>query len=271
MQGQGFDLSKGRLVIAVIVALVSIASYYSSSSRNPVTGEVQHIGNITPAQEVQMGLQAVPEMVRQFQGESDDARASELVRQVGTELVRESDASRSDYRFQFHLLADRQTINAFALPGGQVFITEALLGRLETRGQLAGVLGHEIGHVLARHGAERMAKQQLTQGLVGAAVHGADGSGNTAQIAQMVGGMINMKYGREDELQSDELGLRFMTQSGYDPRAMIGVMKILEKASGGSRQPEFMSTHPNPGNRIGAIEQHLREMFPNGVPDGLEP
>lgn len=268
-QGSGMDMMKGRLAIAVLIALFSLCSYYSSSQKNPVTGEVQHIGSITPAQEVQMGLQALPQMLQEFRGESRDARATQLVKEVGAELVRNSVAAQSDYRFDFHLLADRDTVNAFALPGGQVFITECLLGKLESQAQLAGVLGHEIGHVLARHGAERMAKQQLTQGLTGAAVM-ASGSQNSAQLAMMVGNMINMKYGREDELESDKLGLQFMVDSGYDPRSMIGVMEILERATGGGRgQPEFMSTHPNPGNRIGHIKEHIREMFPNGLPANL--
>jgi predicted Zn-dependent protease len=131
---------------------------------------------------------------------------------------------------------------------------------LKTEDELAGVLGHEIGHVLGRHSAERIAKQQLTQNLIGAVVVGSGGGYDTAQIAQMVGNLINMKYGREDELESDSLGLRLMREAGYDPRAMIGVMQALEKASGGSRQPEFASTHPNPGNRIQKIREELQKM-----------
>lgn len=269
--GGGMDMMKGRLAIAVIIALFSLCSYYSSSQRNPVTGEVQRIGNITPQQEVQMGLQALPQMLQEFRGESRNVEASQLVDEVGNELVRNSPAAQSEYKFDFHLLADKDTVNAFALPGGQIFITECLLTKLETRGQLAGVLGHEIGHVLARHGAERMAKAQLTQGLTGAAVM-ASGSQNSAQLAMMVGNMINMKYGREDELESDKLGLKFMVSSGYDPRALIGVMEILERATGGGRgQPEFMSSHPNPGNRIGNIKEIIRETFPNGLPANLQP
>jgi predicted Zn-dependent protease len=82
--------------------------------------------------------------------------------------------------------------------------------------------------------------------------------------------MITMKYGREDELQSDRLGVRFMADAGYDPRSLIGVMEVLAEASGGARQPEFMSTHPDPGNRIGEIEKAIEEEFPNGVPDDLQ-
>ena len=87
----------------------------------------------------------------------------------------------------------------------------------------------------------------------------------------MIGQMVNMKYGREDELQSDELGVRFMSQAGYDPRALIGVMRILEEASGGEAPPEFLSTHPSSPNRVATIEAAIALVYPEGVPPGLEP
>ena len=132
------------------------------------------------------------------------------------------------------------------------------------------MLGHEIGHVIARHSSERLAKQQLTQGLLGALVVGS-GDYTTAQIGQVVGSMINMSYGREDELESDGLGIRIMAEARYDPRAMIRVMEVLAKASGGgSRQPEFVSTHPAPENRTARIKAEIEKRFPQGVPKGLK-
>jgi predicted Zn-dependent protease len=247
-----------RLLIALVIALFGVISYYSTTSENPVTGEKQHI-KLKPEEEVALGRNLAPQMAAQMGGLSSNP-AREKVKEIGSRVVARSSAARTPYQYQFHLLADRRTVNAFALPGGQIFITEALLGLLETEDELAGVLGHEVGHVLGRHSAERLAKQQLTEHLVGAVVVGSGGGYDTAQIAQMVGNMINMKYGREDELESDALGLRLMREAGYDPRAMIRVMQVLEKASGGSRQPEFASTHPNPGNRIQKIKEELQKM-----------
>jgi predicted Zn-dependent protease len=174
------------------------------------------------------------------------------------------------------VLDDPETINAFALPGGQVFITEGLLRRLKTDGQLAGVLGHEIAHVVARHGAEHIAKQQLTEGLTGAAVLATydpsnPSSRNSAAVAAMLGQLVNMRFGRQDELESDQLGVRFSSEAGYDPRSMIELMKILEQSSQGNRPPEFFSTHPNPENRISRIQEAIQKQYPNGVPEGLEP
>jgi predicted Zn-dependent protease len=264
-----------RIIIGLAMAGFALFSYFGSSSYNPVTGEKQYI-NITPQQEIALGLQATPEMAQQHGGLHPDQRAQALVDAVGSKLVNSSAAAQTPYQFEFHLLADERTVNAFALPGGPVFITAALFQRLSTEGQLAGVLGHEIGHVVARHSAQRIAQQQLTQGLTGAVVLSTYDPGDpksqaTAQIAMLVGNLVTMKYGRGDELESDALGVRFMADAGYDPRALIEVMKILEEASGGSRQPEFFSTHPNPENRIEQIQEHIQKLFPGGVPEGLKP
>ena len=245
----------GGILIALVLAGFAICKYYSSSQYNEVTGVTQHI-SITAEQEVALGLNSFPAMVEQYGGLHPDAEAQKLVKSVGQRIVQNSDARQTPYQYDFHLLADPNVVNAFALPGGQVFITTALISEFETEDELAGVLGHEIGHVVARHGAERIAKQELTQGLTGAAVV-ASGDYNTAQAAQMIAGLVNMSYGRDQELESDDLGVRFMTQAGYDPEALITVMEILEKASGGQRQPEFMSTHPSPENRVQKIRDAI--------------
>ena len=261
-------MGKGRLVIAGIIALFAIISYFGSSSENPLTGEKQRVA-MTPEQEIALGYQSASQMAAQMGGVSRNAQAVALVQRMGEALVRESFAAKSPYKFSFHVLADPKTVNAFALPGGPVFITEGLLRQLKTEAELAGVLGHEIGHVIARHSSERLAKQQLTQGLLGALVVGS-GDYTTAQIGQVVGNMINMRYGREDELESDALGIRIMAEAGYDPRAMVRVMEVLAKASGGSRQPEFVSTHPAPENRSERIKAEIAKRFPNGVPENLK-
>lgn len=266
-------------IVALLMAGFALFRYYGSTPQtNPVTGEKQRVADIRPEQEIALGLQAAPEMVQQFGGESQNERARRVVEGIGQRLVQESRAGKSPFRnnFEFHLLDDDKTINAFALPGGQIFITEALARRLTTEGQMAGVLGHEIGHVVGRHGAEHIAKQQLAQGLTGAAVLAAYDPNNPssqqkAAIAAMIGNLITMKFGRDDELESDRLGVRFLADAGYDPRAMIQVMEVLKAAGGGRSQPEFFSTHPNPENRIGRIQQAIKDVFPNGVPAGLKP
>ena len=264
-----------RYIIALLMAGFTLVTYYCKRSVNEVTGEVQHV-DMTTEQEIALGLQAAPEMAQQYGGLHPDRQASARVEQIGQGIVRSSKASQSPYKFQFHLLADESTINAFALPGGQVFITAGLLKNMKSEGQVAGVLAHEVGHVVGRHSAEQIAKSKLTQGLSGAAAIGmydpdrpATAAG--AAAAAMVGKLLTLRFGREDELESDRLAVSYTAQAGYDPRAMIQVMQVLEQAGGSSRQPEFMSTHPNPGNRIGELEQAIAAEYPQGVPAGLKP
>ena len=247
---------KIRLLIFAGIALFSLFKYWSNSEVNEYTGKKQHI-TLTPNQEVRMGLQSAPRMAQQHGGLYPNEEYQALVDKIGNRLVNNSVAKNTPYRYDFHLLRDPQTINAFALPGGQVFITYALFSKLKNEDQLAGVLGHEIGHVVGRHSAERMAKQGLTQGLITAVMAG--GGGEAGQMAAMIGNMVNMKYGRQDELEADELGVRFMLDAGYQPEQMIGVMQILKASSGGKRVPEFQSTHPDPENRIEHIKAAIKK------------
>jgi predicted Zn-dependent protease len=270
--GRGINL---RIIIALVIAAVSVIGYLTKKSVNPVTGETQYV-SLTPDQEMALGLQAAPQMAAQMGGDvpaSDPESA--LVKEVGQKIVQSSDASKSPYvqNFHFHLLADPNTINAFALPGGQIFITRGLLSRLETEAQLAGVLGHEIGHVINRHAAEHMAKGQLGGALATAVGVGASddrGRGYGAAIAaQVANQMLQLKFSRSDESEADSYGLKYMSQSGYDPRAMLGVMQILRDASKGGRTPEILATHPLPDTRLREIEAKVKEMFPNGIPSDL--
>jgi beta-barrel assembly-enhancing protease len=267
----------GRIMIAVILAVIAIASYVFGTREeyNPVTQENQRI-SLTKDEEIALGLQSAPQMTAEFGGLYQDETVQAQIDAICARLVDSSqELQDSGYPFECHVLADDQTINAFALPGGQMFITVALLSRLDTEGEVAGVLGHEMGHVVGRHSAEQIAKSQLIQGLAGAAGVGLydpenPQSATAAQMAMVVGQMVNMKYGRDDELQADTLGVRIMADADYDPRSLLRVMEVLAEASGGSGQPEFMSTHPDPGNRMERIQEAIDEEFPNGVPDGLE-
>ncbi len=265
---------KLRLMLAALIAIVSIISYYNMGTDNPITGEHQRVA-MTQKEEIALGLQAAPQMEAEHGGLAASPQARQEVDKVGARLLSALNESLrkegrvNAYPFKFHLLNDPKTINAFALPGGQVFITTGLYKDLQTEGQLAGVLGHEIGHVLSRHGAQQLAKQKLTQGLIGAAGV-AGGDQGSAQMAAQIGQLINLKYGRNDESQADYWGVKLAAQAGYDPRAMIGVMEILDKASKGG-PPEFFSTHPKPANREAYIKKVIKDEFPDGVPAGLQP
>lgn len=255
----------GRLLLAVVVIAVSLFTYFGSQSTNPVTKDVQHI-SMTPDQEIAMGLESAPEMADEFGGLDPNQSDQQRVQQIGQRLVQRSPASKTPYQYAYHLLADQQTVNAFALPGGPIFITRGLYDRLQTDDELAGVLGHETGHVVGRHSAEQIAKSQLSEGISGAAVIAACDPSNPAgcvaasQMASLVRKLIDMKYSRADETEADWLGVCFMNDSGYDPQAMVKVMQILDSLSQGERPPEFLSTHPDPGNRITQIQKDIQNI-----------
>lgn len=242
---------KIRIFIGLAIVAFALVKRCGNKEENPYTGRVQNI-NMTADQEIAIGLESAPQMAQQHGGLYPDERLQALVDAVGEKLVRNSLARETPYAFDFHLLADDQTINAFALPGGQCFITYALFSQLN-EAQLAGVMGHEIGHVIGRHSAERIADSQFWQTITMGASVGGDIGGLVGNIGQST----LLKNGRGDELESDELGVLLMIQSGYDPNEMIQVMKVLKSAAGPNRTPEFQSTHPDPENRIEKIKEAI--------------
>ncbi|WP_228850632.1 M48 family metalloprotease [Aegicerativicinus sediminis] len=251
-------MRNSKLAIRLLLGLAIVAFAYfqkcSNTETNPYTGREQAIG-MTPEQEIALGIQTAPEMAQQYGGLHPDENYQAMVDNVGNKLVQSSIAHETPYRYEFHLLRDPETVNAFALPGGQVFITYGLFKQLETEDQLAGVLGHEIGHVLGRHSAERVAETQFWQTVSTGAQVGADMGNVVAGIGQTT----LLKNGRGDELESDDLGIKFMMKAGYNPEQMIQVMEVLKRAAGPNRVPEFQSTHPDPDNRIERIRESIEK------------
>ena len=244
---------KLRILIGLVIVAFALFQKWQNSEKNPYTGRVQNI-DMTAEQEIAIGLQSAPEIAQQYGGLYSDQRFQTVVDAVGNKLVNSSMARETPYEYEFHLLADDKTVNAFALPGGQIFITYALFKQLN-EAQLAGVLGHEIGHVIGRHSAERIAETNFWRTVSMGASVGADAGGIVAGIGQNT----LLTNGREDELESDELGVRLMVRSGYNPEEMIQVMEILKKAAGPNRIPEFQSTHPDPENRIEKIREAIEK------------
>ncbi|WP_100610044.1 M48 family metalloprotease [Confluentibacter lentus] len=255
---------KFRLLIGVAIALFFVFKRCSQREVNPYTGRTQTI-SMNADKEIAIGLQSAPQIAQEYGGLYPNNEYQAFVDNVGNKLVNNSVARDTPYKYEFHLLSDPNTINAFALPGGQIFITYALFSKLENEDQLAGVLGHEIGHVIGRHSAERIAESEYWQGLVTAGNVGAD-------IGNVIGGIGQntlLTNGRDDELESDDLGVLFMLKSGYNPEEMIDVMEILKAAAGPNRLPEFKSTHPDPENRIEKIKEAIDKYKKNPEIQGL--
>ena len=245
---------KIRIFIGIAIVCFAYLRKCSQQEVNPYTGKKQAI-SLSPQQEIAIGLQQAPRMAQQHGGLYPNDNVQALVDKVGARLVNNTIAKQSGYKFEFHLLRDDRSINAFALPGGQCFITYALFSKLKNEDQLAGVLGHEIGHVLGKHSNERITDANFWKLLTMGASVGAD----LGQLANSIGQQTLLKNGRGDELESDELGVKLMVDAGYNPESLIGVMQILKAAAGPNRVPEFQSTHPDPENRIAKIKEAIRK------------
>lgn len=252
-----------RVVIFTLLGLFLLAPI--GCTTNPATGK-QSFTLYTWEQEKQMGAEAAAGLAEQFGGEVDDVIPSQYVREVGMKLVAGIESGVPDLDWEFTLL-NTDVINAFALPGGKVFFTRGLAEKLESEAAMAGVLGHEIGHVTARHGNQRISKQiGFTAVLSGVAivVGTSDSDSNTRKYGQIAvpalaigGNVVLLKYGRNAESEADMLGMRYMERAGYSPIGQLRVMEVLLESSNGQRQPEWLSTHPYPESRIEDIHELL--------------
>lgn len=236
---------------------------------NEATGRSQLIV-LSAEDEIRLGEEAMPELVKEYGGEVSDSVLREYVRDIGMNLRQHTEAKNPDLPWQFTLL-DSDVINAFALPGGKVFMSRGLMTRMTNEAQLAGVLGHEIGHVTAQHVNERISQAITLQVGVGAVALGTRRSeGSMARYVPVIVGAAGqgflLKFSRDQESEADHLGMRYMARSGYHPRAQMEVMQILNDAmeeAGGARGPEFLSTHPYPETRIARIRENLRTIYTN--------
>ncbi|MBL4613747.1 MAG: M48 family metalloprotease [Magnetovibrio sp.] len=209
-----FELTSFRL-IGLLPALLAVAA----CSANPATGKQSFTGFMSPAKELQVGAEEHPKMVKQFGGQFDDQDWPKYVREIGQELASYSEMP--ELPWTFTVLNDTQ-VNAFALPGGYVYITRGLLALASDEAEMAGVLSHEIGHVTARHTAQRYSSTMATNlGLqVLGVLSNAAGVPGAENIAAVGANLALKSYSRDQELESDMLGVRYMTRAGYDPDAM---------------------------------------------------
>jgi len=228
----------------------------ASCARNPVTGK-NEISLVSEGQEIQMGQQAAQE-VEQSIGLVEDPELQAYVAGIGKRMAAKSE--RPHLPWEFHVVNDA-AVNAFALPGGYIYVTRGLLAHMNSEAELATVVGHEIGHVTARHSVQQISKAQLaTLGLGVGSILSSD-IAQYAGIASQGLGVLFLKYGRDAENQADQLGFKYALGLNYDVREMSNVFQTLNRASqvggGGGRLPEWLSTHPNPENRVARTQERL--------------
>jgi predicted Zn-dependent protease len=244
--------SRHRLAgLAAILACV----WACGCAVNPATGKRQFV-LVSEAQEISMGQQSDGQILEQF-GAYDDDGLQVYVSDLGQSLAARSERPQLEWSFR---VLDDPLVNAFALPGGYIYITRGILAHFNNEAELASVLGHEIGHVTARHSVSQISKAQLAQlGLSVGAVLAPDNLEGLVGLAETGLGLLFLKYGRDDERQADELGLRYMIDAGYDPEPMTDVFETLGRIVGddGDRAPTWASTHPHPEDREERISQQI--------------
>jgi predicted Zn-dependent protease len=233
-------------------AALALMLVIQSCSTNPVTGK-RDVMFVSEQQELAMGKESDPQIVSQF-GMYDHPGMQRFINEKGQKMAAVSHRNAIPYSFK---ILDSPVINAFAVPGGYVYFTRGIMAHFNNEAQFAGVLGHEIGHVAARHSAKQQSKAMLAQlGMVVGMVVAPE-LGQFANAAQQGVGLLFLKFGRDDERQSDELGVEYSTKIGYDARQMAGFFQTLQRQQGeeGAGVPSFLSTHPSPEDRYQTVTQ----------------
>ncbi|MBV8893918.1 MAG: M48 family metalloprotease [Acidobacteria bacterium] len=220
---------------------------------------------MTRQQQEQLGLQAAAEVYKQMPVLPDKDPVTQYVQALGRKLVKVV-PQQYTWPYQFHVVEQKE-INAFALPGGPIFVNVGTITAADNESELAGVMAHEMSHVYMQHSAKQVRKNTLPSilsglGQIAGAVFGGIGGAVASVGGQMAGGLLSMRYSREDEAQADAVGAIIMYKAGYPPRAMADFFEKLEKQGGAG--PQFLSDHPNPGNRVEAAQQEIRDWPPKG-------
>ena len=245
-------------MVGLFALLFGVVVYFFSAEENPVTGETQRVA-FEVDEEIEIGLRSRDELATRMGGVLPAGHPhARVTRRVGSRLADRldrrvrSEGRDNPFAFEFHVAGSRDIVNAVALPGGQIFVTDGLMRLLNSEDQLAAVLAHEMGHVVHRHASERMARAKL-KAAAGSAVTVASDRERTGWVAGFLSELTDLRYGRRQELESDSYALDLMADAGYDPTAMSELLDILERA-GGRGGPEFLSTHPHPDSRRDQVE-----------------
>jgi predicted Zn-dependent protease len=241
----GIMSTRVKLAIAILLVVAACAV-------NPATGR-REFSLVSESEEIQMGREADPQITASI-GLVDDPELQSYVSGLGMRLAEVSERPNLPWSFK---VVDDPIVNAFAVPGGFIYVTRGILASFDSEAELAGVLGHEVGHVTARHSANQISRQQLQQIGLGVGMIFSETVRDYGSLAAAGLQVMNLSFSRGDETQSDELGLRYIARLSYDPEAMIGVFQMLANVSAGGegRIPQWQLTHPYPENR----EAHIRE------------
>lgn len=237
-----------RIINFLILVLLSLSCAVSH-----VTGKKQFM-LMSEAQEIQMGKEYDPQVIATF-GLYQDDQLQAIVQQKGSELAKVSHWPGLDFRVK---VLDSPVVNAFAVPGGYIYLTRGILAQINSEAELAGIIGHEMGHITSRHSVSQMSKQQVGQLLIVAGMIASEEFRKYADYAMVGMELLFLKFSRDDEREADRLGVEYSTKIGYDAHKMADFFKVLQKMQMASEQggvPTFLSTHPDPGDRYETVNQ----------------
>ncbi|UCG56491.1 MAG: M48 family metalloprotease [Phycisphaerales bacterium] len=224
---------------------------------NPISGE-EELMLFAPEEDIQLGRQYSPEVEKELGGRIADEALQSYIDGVGQRIARVCHRPDWDYRF---VAVEHESVNAVAVPGGYIFITRGMLEKLSTEAQLAGILGHEIAHVVARDSAAALSRE-YGMGILLAAIQAAGASGDAVKAAAFTKQILSLRYSRKDEQEADLAGMDYMVRAAYVPSGMVETMQILRDLQQ-VRPIEFFSTHPLPQNRMMYLSQRIASRYSN--------
>jgi predicted Zn-dependent protease len=261
-------ITKKRIAMFAMLLFPFVAG---GCSMNPATGK-KHLIFISQEQEISIGTEAAPEFEKEFGGKVPDKRLQAYVQMVGAKVAAVSEREEIPYEFT---LVRSKIPNAFALPGGKIFITAGLMSKMTNERQLAAVLGHETGHVAAQHNVLGMQRQMGVAVLADVAgqLAGEDKASATQAVTKVVAGMAGLKYSRNDEYEADKLGIRYMTRAGYNPWGMVELLTVLlnlSESEPGS-MTEMFRTHPLTSKRISEAKEIIEDDHEDFSPSKADP
>jgi len=255
-----------KQIFKQIIATAILALLFIGCTKAPITGRSQFI-MVSPQQELALGFESAKKVL-ETEKVSTDPQKNAMVKRVGQRIAQTTEAvHRVNYEWEFFVIDNDEEANAFCLPGGKVFVYTGLFKYVANDAELAAVMGHEIAHALARHGAERMSAgqaQQIGGQLLGAVMQNRGNPANTAMVMQAfgVGSQLGvmLPHSRTQEYEADQIGLILAAKSGYDPREALTFWEKF--GSSGETPPEYLSTHPAPANRISELKALLPKVIP---------
>lgn len=244
----------------ILLALTCMLCLSAGCAVNPITGQEELMFSGDYEEDIAIGKQYAPEVEKELKGKIEDEALQNYIDGVGKKISPVSHNPNFDYHF---VAVNDKSINALTLPGGYIFITKGLLLKLTSEAQLAGVLAHEIVHVVARDMANMMSRE-IGMNILLIAIASSTSSEGAQTVAQLTSQILSLQYSREDEKTADLGGMDYMVRAGYNPYGIVETMQMLQNEDS-IRPVEFLSTHPSPENRIDYLRARIQSRYANSV------